>query len=252
MISTIKILNWPWSQFKVVVIYSHCGLLICSDDGHFYLLLYTIYKYYIQLLEITGTLTKAKWKNNEVMRGLKVFVAPNHRIASPSPVIRALILYFCHHYKQEHNKGQLERDSRFVLTVCQRCCHRDNKQNSNINRWHISHHTWNTGLHLKQTNKPKSGKRKPLQVPNKFVFRLQIKRQLSYLHPSTDRLHFCETAFALLRRTFIRFVPKRFKARRNLAHTSGWGFQNKCKGFADKLWANSKWNILSKLKAKNN
>lgn len=43
------------------------------------------------------------------MRGLKVSVAPNHRIASPSPVIRALILYFCHHYKQEHNKGQLEQ-----------------------------------------------------------------------------------------------------------------------------------------------
>lgn len=35
LISTIKILNWPWTQFKVVVIYSDCGLLICSYDGHF-------------------------------------------------------------------------------------------------------------------------------------------------------------------------------------------------------------------------
>lgn len=186
-------------------------------------------------------------ENNKVMTGLKV------RIASPSPVIRVFILYFCHHYNREHNKGQLERDSRFLLTVCQRCCHRDNKQNSNINRWH-SHHTWNIELHLKQTNQKvvKGNLSKSQTSENKFVVRHQIKRQVYYLHPSTDRLHFSETAFAFLRRTFIRFVPKRFKARRNLAYTSGWGFQNKCKGSAEKPWATTKWNILSKLKAKNN
>lgn len=107
--------------------------------------------YTYQLLEIIGT-WHIQSENIKVMRGLKVSVAPNHRTASPSPVIRVFILYFCHHYKQGHTKGRLERDSRFLLTVCQRCCHRDNKQNSNINRWHISHHTWNMGLHLKQTN----------------------------------------------------------------------------------------------------
>lgn len=182
------------------------------------------------VLEIAGT-WQMQSENNKVMRGLKVSVALNYRKASTSPVIRVFILYFCHHYKQENNKGQLERDSRFLLTVCQRCCHRDNKQKSNINRWHMSHHAWNTGLNWKQTNKQKMVKENlsySKTSKNKFVFRLQILRQVPYLHPSTDRLHFSETAFAFLRRTFRRFVPKRFKVRRNLARTSGWGFQNKC------------------------
>lgn len=118
---------------------------------------------HVSIIRREGT-WQMQGENNKVMRALKVSVAPNHRIASTPLVIRVFILYFCHHYKQEHNKGQLERDSRLLLTVCQRYGHRDNKQKSNINRWHISHHTWNIGLHLKQTNK-KSSKRKPLQVP---------------------------------------------------------------------------------------
>lgn len=45
------------------------------------------------------------------------------------------------------------------LTVCQRCCHHDKKQNSHINRRNNSHQTWNVANRNEKCKKKKKFKR---------------------------------------------------------------------------------------------